>query len=164
MPQTSGLNQGNLPFVVKETNELNNLLSSRIQTTVVLKPTRENVLSILHDHQIVHFLYHSSSPVNPSQSQLVLHDWKISPLTVSDLMAMKIQLPQFAVLSTCHSASSRYFRVLSESINLSSAIQLCRLPVSRRYSMECLPILTSSICTSFAFVRGLSSIMPVNLR
>ena len=129
MPETPGLNNGDLPSVATEINNLNRFLSSHIQTTVIQMPTKENVLSVLRDHQIIHFACHGySSPRNPSQSRLLLNDWQISPLTVSDLTALNIPMSQFAFLSACHSASSRDFRLLSESINLSSAIQLAGYP------------------------------------
>jgi CHAT domain len=121
--------QNKLPSVVTEINGLENLLSSCIHTTVIQNPTRENVLSALPHHQIVHFSCHSySSLTNPSLSKLLLHDWKESPLTVSDLTTLNVQLPQLAFLATCHSASSRDFHLLSESITLSSAIQLAGYP------------------------------------
>jgi CHAT domain-containing protein len=41
---------------------------------------------------------------------------------------MNIQSAQFAYLSSCHSASSGDIRLLSESINLSSAVQLAGFP------------------------------------
>ena len=41
---------------------------------------------------------------------------------------MNIRSAQFAYLSACHTASSRDIRLLSESINLSSAVQLAGFP------------------------------------
>ena len=127
MPETPA--QGKLPSVVAEIKELSNLFSSHIQTTVIQRPTRETVLPALRDHQIVHFSCHGySSPIDPSQSKLLLQDWETSPLTVSDLTALNIPLPEFAFLSACHSASLKDFRLLSESITLASAIQLAGYP------------------------------------
>ena len=129
MPKTPGLNGGDLPFVATEIDELNKLFCSCIQTSVMQNPTREQVLSSLRSHQIVHFSCHGySSAVSPSDSHLLLNDWQISPLTVSDLTTLNIPLPQFAFLSACHSASSKDFNLLSESINLSSAVQLAGYP------------------------------------
>src|SRR5208282_1558903 len=83
----------------------------------------------LGKYQIVHFSGHGYvSEVDPSESRLLLSDWQMRPLTVADLMALNIRFPQLAVLSACHSASSRNFRLLSESITLSSAIQLAGYP------------------------------------
>lgn len=129
MHETPGLDQGNLPGVAEEIDKLNELLSPRTFTTVIQKPTRQAVLSALQDHQIAHFSCHGDvSTTNPSESRLLLHDWKDAPLTVSDLTAMNIPVPHFAFLSACHTASSRNFRLLDEFINLSSALQLAGYP------------------------------------
>jgi CHAT domain-containing protein len=127
MPETP--NQHDLPHVATEIKWLIDILSPCIETTVLHKATKESVLSVLRDHQIVHFSCHGYSAAdNPSEGSLLLDDWQNSPLTVSDLTALDIPLPQFAYLSACHSASSRDFRLLNESINLSSAIQLAGYP------------------------------------
>ena len=127
MPETP--NQNALPFVETEIDELIKVLSLHIQTTVVQKPVRESVLSALRDHQFAHFSCHGySSPDDPSQSRLLLNDWQTSPFTVSDLTALNNQQAQFAYLSACHSASTSDFRLLSESIDLSSAMQLAGYP------------------------------------
>jgi CHAT domain-containing protein len=129
MPATPGLDYGNLPDVEKETNDLYRLLSPRIATTVIRRPNKINVLAALQDHQIVHFACHGVlSLVSPSESTLLLHDWKDNPLTVSDLTTLNLRFAQFAFLSACYSATSRDFRLLSESINLSSAFQLACYP------------------------------------
>ena len=127
MPKTP--NQSDLPFVEQEISELNYLLCPHVQTTIIQKPNKENVISAMRDHQIVHFSCHGySSAADPSQSKLLLNDWQDSPLTVSDLTALNVQMPQLAYLSACHSASARDISLLSESINLSSAIQLSGYP------------------------------------
>lgn len=124
MPTTP--DHDNLKFVAKEINELKNLLPS---TTVLQQPKKEIVVSILPDHQIVHFSCHGlSSATDPSQSRLLLDDWKTSPLTVSDLTALNVGLPQLAFLSACHTASTRDLRLLDESINLASAFHLIGFP------------------------------------
>lgn len=118
-----------LSISIKEINGLNEALSNHVQITVIEKPNREGVLSAIADKQIVHFSCHVNiSTVDPSQSRLLLHDWQISQLTVSDFMMLNMQFPQLAYLSACHSASSRDLRLLSESINHSSAIQLAGYP------------------------------------
>lgn len=118
-----------LPFTQQEIETLQTLLSSHITTRVIDSPTRAKVLLGLRDHQIVHLSCHGySSVVDASQSRLLLHDWKTSPLTVSDFTSMDIKISQFAFLSACHSASIRDVRLLDESINLSSAIQLAGYP------------------------------------
>ena len=121
--------QADLPFVEKEVEELRKLIPSGIQIMVMSNPTKETVVSTLPDHQIVHMSCHGySSAEDPSQSMLLLRDWKVSPLTVSDLISMKFQLPQLAFLSACHMASTRDVYLLDESINVASAIQLAGYP------------------------------------
>jgi CHAT domain-containing protein len=118
-----------LPFVEMEVEELRKVFPSSIQIMTMLNSTKETVISALPNHQIVHMSCHGySSSENPSQSMLLLEDWKVSPLTVSDLISMNIQLPQFAFLSTCDTANSKDIYVLDESINLVSAIQLADCP------------------------------------
>lgn len=129
MPETP--DHETLPFVTKEIQGLNMLLSpaSRMQITSIKRPTRSNVLSMLRDCQIAHFSCHGySDSKDPSQSKLLLNDWRTSPLTVSDLTALNIRSSELAFLSACHTASGRNISLLDESINLSTAVQLAGYP------------------------------------
>jgi hypothetical protein len=118
-----------LPFVKDEIETLQRLMSSHPDFTVIQSPTREMVLSRMRDHPIIHFACHgSSSAEDPSQSQLLMTDWKDNPLTVSDIASQNLQLSQFAYLSACHTASARDLRLLDESIHLASVIQLAGFP------------------------------------
>jgi hypothetical protein len=56
---------------------------------------------------------------------LYLEDRKTAPITVSDLASLNIES---AFLSACHTSATQDFRLLDESINLSSAIQLSGYP------------------------------------
>ena len=78
--------------------------------------------SELSQYSIVHFACHGFSADDPSQSALFLDDWEIAPLTVSDLISLNLDHAKFAELSACHSSAMRGFRLLDESISLSSAI------------------------------------------
>ena len=128
MPQTP--QKTDLPYVEKELRTLQDLFkrSPFITTTVAQNPTRSEVLSALRDHQIVHLSCHGYSDEDPSRSTLLLNDWDTTPLTVSDLHSLNLPSSQFAYLSACHTASSSGLRLLDESINLSSAIQLAGYP------------------------------------
>jgi len=86
------------------------------------------VLAELPKHSIIHFACHGYPAVDPSQSSLLLDDWRNEPLTVSDLIALNITSAKFAFLSACHTSSMRNFNLLDESITLSSAIQLSGYP------------------------------------
>jgi len=127
MPTTP--DEKSLPFVETEINEIKNLLNkAAIPTVVKLHPDRAQTLSTLPEHHIVHFACHGYSAYDPSESSLLLQDWKTTPLTVSDLVSLNVESAQFAYLSACHSSAMKDLRLLDESINLSSAIQLCGYP------------------------------------
>lgn len=126
MPETMG--QANLPYVKMELEKLGQLISGGISTDILEGPTKDKVLSVLKEHQIVHFACHGYPSADPSQSRLLLSDWKTSPLTVADVMSVKLQRAQFAFLSACHTSSTSNLELLDESINLSSAMQLAGYP------------------------------------
>ena len=127
MPTTPG--QGSLEFVEEEIKNLQNLLSNAsIDTTIIQNPVRAVALSELSKYSIVHFACHGYSAEDPSQSSLILEDWKTVPLTVSDLISLNIMSAKLAYLSVCHGSTMRDFSLLDESISLSSAIQLCGYP------------------------------------
>ena len=127
MPTTP--EQMNLPSVETEVEDLRKLFfNASIDTTVMQNPTRAEVLSELPKHAIVHFACHGYPADDPSQSSLLLEDWKTASLTVSDLMSLNIESAKLAYLSACHTSATRDFRLLDESISLSSAIQLSGYP------------------------------------
>jgi hypothetical protein len=127
MPTTP--DHADLPFVNDEIALLQTLTSSSHNSTIIQSPTRETVLSEMSDYPIIHFACHgSSSAEDPSQSKLLLTDWRDTPLTVSDINSQNLRSSQFAYLSACHSASARDLRLLDESIHLASAIQLAGFP------------------------------------
>lgn len=127
MPTTP--DHADLPYVNNEIATLQTLMSSHPDSTIIESPTRETVLSGMNDHSIIHLACHgSSSAQDPSQSKLLLTDWKVAPLTVSDITSQNLQSSQFAFLSACHTASARDLRLLDESIHLASAIQLAGFP------------------------------------
>ena len=124
MPTTPG--QKDISFVKVEMDELQTLIPS---CTILQNPKKTEVLPMIPNHQITHFSCHGySSVADPSQSKLLLDDWNVAPLTVSDLAALNARLPQLAFLSACHTASIGDFKLLDESINLTSAFQLAGYP------------------------------------
>jgi len=127
MPTTP--DQCDLPFVSHELQCLEQLFSSNIHPTVMRNPTKEETTAVLPQQQIVHLSCHGMvSTADPSQSSLLLEDWRTNPLTVSDIVSLTLSSAQFAFLSSCHSASSRDLKLLDESINLASAFQLAGFP------------------------------------
>lgn len=99
-----------------------------IDTTVMQNPTKAQALSELPKHAIAHFSCQGFSSYNPSQSSLLLEDWKIGPLTVSDLTSLNMEFASLAYLSACHTSAMRNLDLLDEPISLSSAIQLAGYP------------------------------------
>jgi CHAT domain len=118
-----------LPSAEIEVEGLRNLLSNAsISSTIMYNPTRTDVLFELPKHSIVHFACHGNTANDPSQSNLLLEDWRNVSLTVSDLVSLNIMSAKFAYLSACHTSSMRNFDLMDESITLSSAIQLSGYP------------------------------------
>jgi len=118
-----------LPSVETEIKTLEDLfVEASIEMKVMRNPTRMAVLSELSEYTIVHFTCHGHSAHDPSQSSLLLEDWKVSPLTVSDLASSNSASGKFAFLSACFTSTMRHSGLLDESINLSSALQLCGYP------------------------------------
>jgi tetratricopeptide (TPR) repeat protein len=127
MPKTPKL--PSLPGVEEEIQKLQLLFPKNIELQVVTSPNRLEVLSSLRDSQVVHFCCHGfTSSLDPSRSHLALQDWKTSPLTVWDLTQLKLNSPQLAYLSACHTARVKHIQLLDESINLTSAVHLAGYP------------------------------------
>ena len=127
MPTTP--DEMDLPFVEKEINDIRHVLEkASIPTLTEMNPVRVDALSKLSTHAIAHFSCHGCSESDPSQSSLLLQDWKNTRLTVLDLVSLNIEPAKFAYLSACHTSAMRDVHLLDESINLSSAIQLCGYP------------------------------------
>ena len=118
-----------LPYVQMEVEDIKKLYSdASIDITVLQNPTRRQVLSELPNYTIAHFACYGYSAADPSQSSLLLEDWKNGSLTVSDLASLNIQYAKLAYLSAGHTSVIRDFSLMDESITLSSAVQLSGYP------------------------------------
>ena len=127
MPTTPG--QAPLEFIKEEVKRIKNLLTeASVPVEEMMNATRQQVLSALPQYTIAHFTCHGDSMEDPSASCLLLEDWKETPLTVADLTSLNTEYAKFSFLSACHSSAGRNYRLLDESINLSSAIQLAGFP------------------------------------
>jgi CHAT domain-containing protein len=118
--------QDDLP-AEQEIDELKRILPGNISTTFKSNPNQNEILNILRQTEIFHFTGHGLSSANdPSQSCLLLKDWKTEPLSVANLRSLKIQNGHFAYLSACHSGTSinAGLRLLDESLHISTAFQL----------------------------------------
>jgi tetratricopeptide (TPR) repeat protein len=125
MPQTPG--QQSLPYVKVEIESLNSMLHS--SPTILSNPTSQDVLDAMPHHHVLHLSCHGVSEKDPSQSKLLLSDWKTNPLTVAKITSLNLhQTPHFAFLSACETARMLDPRLLDESIHLASAVQLAGYP------------------------------------
>ncbi|MFD4913057.1 CHAT domain-containing protein [Streptomyces virginiae] len=141
MPYTPGLEQeGRLPAVTREAA----LLQARLPQPILLTepdtdtsttargdqiPTKAAVFMHLADITIAHFACHGEShPTDPSQSQLLLHDWQQDPLTVASLTPVNLGYARLAYLSACSTALTQNPQLLDESIHLTTAFQLAGFP------------------------------------
>ena len=118
-----------LPQALNEVKLLESLLPAAIQKYVLTTPTKSEVLSKLQTCTMAHFACHGySTPDDPSKSCLLLRDWQDNPMTVEDVQSLRRKGLSVAYLSACHTARSRYERLLDEGINIAAAFQLAGFP------------------------------------
>ena len=121
--------QNALPGAGKEVREIETLIANDISKTVLLQPTKSKVLDYLPECQIAHFACHGeSNPNDPSQSRLLLEDWKEDPLSVADITALNLENARFAYLSACSAADNQVEALIDEGIHLTGACQLAGFP------------------------------------
>ncbi|KAK6526093.1 hypothetical protein TWF281_011131 [Arthrobotrys megalospora] len=127
MPKTPG--QVPLFFAETEAKTVASICQSlNLETNTKFLPTgKDEILKQLQDCQIFHFAGHGlSDSTDPSQSCLLLEDWKESPLTVESLDGLNLHdnSPFLAYLSACSTGSNKIMTLCDESINLIGASQL----------------------------------------
>ncbi|KAG6361605.1 hypothetical protein INS49_009832 [Diaporthe citri] len=93
------------------------------------EPLKDEVLKDLQSCKIFHFAGHGQSDAaEPSQSCLLLQDWRTSPLTVADFRDSRLQdreaQPFLGYLSACSTGASEAARLADEGIHLISSLQL----------------------------------------
>ena len=127
MPNTP--NCGPLPYVEKEIADLDGLIPNTVVKPFLQTPKKADVIAGIREGQITHFACHGqSSYPDPSQSRLLLRDWKVDPLTVADLTTLNLKYSQLAYLSACYAADNRVFELLDEAIHLAGGCQLAGFP------------------------------------
>jgi CHAT domain-containing protein len=128
MPETP--DQVPLLFVQDEMSAVTKLLAAPGVKSVVhaTPPLKKEILNLLSRCNIVHFACHGESTADPSQSCLLLDDWKADRLTVKDITAKKVQNAELAYLSACHSVRSRALPLLDEGIHLAGSFLLAGFP------------------------------------
>ncbi|MEU5893517.1 CHAT domain-containing protein [Streptomyces sp. NPDC047461] len=113
-----------IPRAVAETD----LLRSRTRADVMVlegpQATRDRLLTDLPAFDWVHLACHAHGDLDaPSNSRLLVHDHLRAPLTVAEIVRLRLDRAEFAYLSAC--ATSRRGTVLpDEAIHLAAAFQL----------------------------------------
>jgi len=116
-----------LTFARREIIELEGLLPTSIPRVTLHNTHKEDVLAELDGCTVFHFAGHGQShPYDPSMSTLLTTDWQTNPLTVQDLINLKLhQNPPFlAYLSACSTGDIKDTALLDEGIHLMGACQL----------------------------------------
>jgi hypothetical protein len=128
MRETSGLmGDGILQYAAAETIMLNGMCPSLKLQPITPALRKDEVLKHLQACRIFHFAGHGQSdPAEPSQSCLLLQDWKTDPLTVGDLRDCRLQEnpPFLAYLSACSTGANDAVELADEGVHLVSAFQL----------------------------------------
>jgi CHAT domain/Tetratricopeptide repeat len=133
MPSTPGAPP--LPYAASEAQ----MLQARLPAPTLLIedpgtpgencPTKAAVLAHLAEAGIAHFACHArSDPIDPSRSELFLHDHKQHPLTVAGLATIRLDQAQLTYLSACRTSRNASIALLDEAIHLTSAFQLAGFP------------------------------------
>ena len=159
-----------LPFTTTEIGTLRNLCPQLKLLPVTPTMRKDDVLKQLKACKIFHFAGHGGSdPVEPSQSCLLLEDWKTNPLTVGDLLSYRLQenSPFLAYLSACSTGANEVDVLIDEGIHLVNAFQLAAFrhvvgtlwEVSDMYCVDVARVLYETISkegmTDVAVCRGL---------
>jgi tetratricopeptide (TPR) repeat protein len=116
-----------LDYASQEVDVVRSLFRSRSFTCITPKRSKEDVISHLPNCTIFHFAGHGSTDrADPSNSSLLLEDWKSDPLTVANLLQTNLRRrsPFVAYLSACGTGEIKDERWFDESIHLVSACQL----------------------------------------
>ncbi|KAI1291225.1 CHAT domain-containing protein [Xylaria venustula] len=118
---------GSLPFTIDEVEMVKGLCPSLQLQPITPSLRKDDVLQGLQACRIFHFAGHGSlDPIEPSQSCLLLEDWKTNPLTVGDIRDHRLQEnpPFLGFLSACSTGANKAAKLADEGINLINAFQL----------------------------------------
>lgn len=125
MPYTP--EQANLPGAAEEANTLQRLLEGRVDVLGLPgtpPATYSNVVDSLSNHVWAHFACHGvSNLADPSASHLLLSDYQNRPLSVVDVMEIRLENVELAFLSACTTARTG-LALPDEPIHLAAAYEL----------------------------------------
>lgn len=124
MPVTPGEGHPRLDGAADEVENLHRLLGGRVVRLVGPEATYQTATAALRGARWAHFACHAlSDPDSSAQSFLALHDHQTQPLTVLDVIRLRLTGAELAFLSACE--TSRPGGPLpDEGLHLTSAFQL----------------------------------------
>jgi len=79
-----------LPCAANEVNLIESILPPTLQKGKFRMPEKSDVVEELRECSVVHFACHGQVSFNPSQSRLLLSDWETNPLTVADVVRLRL--------------------------------------------------------------------------
>ncbi|CAG9990918.1 unnamed protein product [Clonostachys byssicola] len=118
---------GNLRFTTQEIEAVNQVCQSMNIDIIESGRQKQDLVQHLPKCSIFHFAGHGSTDGNdPSNSRLLLDDWRKDPLKVADLLDMKLHelSPFLAYLSACGTGRVKHEGFVDEGVHLMSAFQL----------------------------------------
>lgn len=120
--------QQSLKYVKEEVSEVSKSVE-RSSSTVkeLIQPVKEDVMTDLKSCDVFHFAGHGASySKDPDSSCLLVEDWQTNPLTVKDVLSLKLheRAPFLAYLSACSTGANKTEGLSDESIHLVTAFQL----------------------------------------
>ena len=127
VPMITTPGQRSLPYVGDEIRAIKAVLPPSVRAKELKKPCKKNVLEALKTCDVFHFAGHGATFIDdPDRSCLYLSDWQTDPLTVRDILALRLheRCPRLAYLSACSTGANRTPSLQDEAVHLVSACQL----------------------------------------
>jgi CHAT domain-containing protein len=124
LPRTPGLSR--LPAVPREVAALARRVSHLEQAVYVTdeQATHRAIRTHLSDSSWVHLACHAAQDSeNPAESALFPWDWQQHPLTIAELVDLRLPRTELAFLSACQTSAGSV-RLTEESVHLAAAMQV----------------------------------------
>jgi tetratricopeptide (TPR) repeat protein len=122
MPHTP--DAADLPAATDEARLLSEALGTQARVLTPPEATRDTVTAAMREYPWAHFACHGDSKLaDPSASRLLLQDYASRPLTVLDVIGLRLDGAEFAYLSACSTARTGA-QLPDEAIHLAAAFHL----------------------------------------
>lgn len=158
MPTTPGQITGgdsicdDLPGVLREKEEIMNVVPATLQTEILNSPSAQDVSLKLKDCRIAHFACHGSADLlDPANSRLVLQQFRDGQpeqdhLTVYAVSKLNLANGHIAYLSACSTAEIKNHKLWDEMLHTVSGFQMAGFP----HVVGCLLRSNDDICVEIA--------------